>query len=470
MIPENMRKQYQKAHDLIKNTNDTIQVYTHIDCDGMCSGAIISTILDRQNKKHQLTFTNLNELNNLQLDNELTIFTDLGSGQEIDTNANKDNQLIILDHHPPLKPLNYHETVPYTYLEINPNYYGIDGSTSICGGGLSYLLAKTFGYTDLSWIGVLASIGDMQNSKTGKLEGLNQLILNDAVKEGYIRVNDDLSLYGRETRPIQVALSYFSDVKLPFTNNVNEAIALLKELNIPIRDERDRPRTLSNLTGSEKGRLFSKLVEMISREVPIRYSRHIPKLLLGDTYDFLMEEEDSFLSDGSEFSTAMNACGRNQEYQVALDILKGDRVLAYDQLLDVSRRHRFNLRKSVEDVLDIGITGMGNIQYVDTSSYCDVPNIGVVIGMILGYGDWRKPIVGIGRVEDEDMVKVSLRCSRLLVFDGVHFGDIVRRVAGSVGGNGGGHAVACGAYIPKCRVGDFLSLLDCEVGVVKNNE
>ncbi|MDR3222296.1 MAG: single-stranded DNA-binding protein, partial [Methanobrevibacter sp.] len=73
----------------------------------------------------------------------------------------------------------------------------------------------------------LAAVGDMQNSMTGKLEGLNKIILKDAVNKVYVKVTEDLSLYGRQTRPLYLALSYFSDVKLPITNNTTEAIALM---------------------------------------------------------------------------------------------------------------------------------------------------------------------------------------------------------------------------------------------------
>lgn len=59
----------------------------------------------------------------------------------------------------------------------------MDGSTSISGGGLSYLLARQFGYTDLSWMGLLAAVGDMQNIRTGKMVGANRVILEDSIRE-----------------------------------------------------------------------------------------------------------------------------------------------------------------------------------------------------------------------------------------------------------------------------------------------
>ena len=45
-MPQLMQEQYQEAKQIIENAQD-IKIYSHIDCDGICSGAILSTILDR---------------------------------------------------------------------------------------------------------------------------------------------------------------------------------------------------------------------------------------------------------------------------------------------------------------------------------------------------------------------------------------------------------------------------------------
>jgi RecJ-like exonuclease len=127
-----MSEQYGDARKIIESSDD-IKVYSHIDCDGICSGAILSTILDRENKEHEIEFVNLDVLDNLDLDHELTIFSDLGSGQLIDTKAKEGQKIIILDHHPPLRDLDYKNDKDYTYLEINPHHHGIDGSYYVCG-------------------------------------------------------------------------------------------------------------------------------------------------------------------------------------------------------------------------------------------------------------------------------------------------------------------------------------------------
>ncbi len=454
-IPPQMHEQYLQAKEIIENSED-IKVYSHIDCDGICSGAILSTILDRQNKEHEIEFVNLDVLDNIELTHELTIFSDLGSGQKIDGKALKGQKIIVLDHHPPLRDLDYKNDKDYTYIEINPMHYGIDGSYYVCGGGLCYFLAKEFGYTDLSWIGVLSAIGDMQNTKSGHFEGLNEIIQQDAIDGGYLEVTkNDLNIYGRNTRPLFVALSYFSDVKLPITNNTAETMAILEELGI---DEKHNRKTLNELTMPEKAKLFQYLISMLSKVVPGKYVKYVPQLIMGDAYTFLKEDSDSFLRDGSEFSTAMNACGRNRQEKVAMEVLKGDRLVALDELESVSLEHRRNLAQAIAKVAEgdeTNIIEMENLQYFDGTGI--KPEIvGTIAGMILGYCNWKKPVIGFTQTDDSGL-KVSLRCSRLLSYDGIHFGNIIRKVAGNVGGSGGGHAMACGAYIPIDKKDEFLN-------------
>ena len=458
-IPKEMDKSLEKAKNLIKSSED-IKIYSHVDCDGISAGAILSTTLDRQEKEHEKEFVSLDKLEDLPIEHELTIFSDLGSGQNVDKNAKKSSKIIILDHHPPLKSRDYNSTVPYEFLEINPLHYGIDGSNYISGGGMSYLLAKKFDYMDLSWIGVLSAIGDMQNSRSGKLEGLNSLILQDSIDQGYIASINDLSLYGRQTRPLFVALSYFSDVNLPITNNRTESIALMKDLGID-RKIGDRFRTLSDLTNSEKGKLFSELVKMLSKAVPERYVKYVPKLVAADSYEFLMEEDKTFLRDASEFSTAMNACSRNKREDIAIQILKGDRVSALDELEAISKDHKRYLAQNIQKIGEEDlIIEKENLQYFDGNGIKSSV-VGTIAGMILSYGNWRKPIIGFTEVDDEnDDLKISLRCSRLLAYDGIHFGNIIRKIAGAVGGSGGGHSVACGAYIPQDKKDEFLLKLN----------
>lgn len=314
----------------------------------------------------------------------------------------------------------------------------------------------------MSWIGVLSAIGDMQNTHSGHFEGLNSLIEQDAIDGGYLEViRNDLNIYGRNTRPLFVALSYFNDVQLPITNNTAETMAILEELGI---DEKHHRKTLNELTMEDKSKLYQRLSGMISQVVPGRYVQYIPQLIIGDSYTFLKEDRDSFLRDASEFSTAMNACGRNHEEKIAMEVLKGDRIVALDQLETVSRDHRRNLAQSIEKVADSeqsNIIELENLQYFDGTGI--KPEIvGTITGMILGYCNWKKPVIGFTQT-DEEGLKISLRCSRLLSYDGIHFGNIIRKISAEVGGSGGGHSMACGAYIPIKKKEEFLERFNNEL-------
>ena len=457
-----------KAHELVKNSED-IKILTHIDCDGISAGAILSSTLDRLGVDHEVEFISLDMIPGLKSENELTIFSDLGSGQNLDHFATSNSKVLILDHHPPLRKMG--STWKGEFIEINPYYFDIDGSSQVSGGGLSYLLAKKFGFEDLSWIGVLSAVGDMQNSLTGRLEGLNTYILKDGVQRGLVRTFNDLAIYGRQTRPLYIALSYFGDVKLPISNNKNECIELLKKLDIA-RKKGKVPRTLSDLNENEKEKLFSELVKMLTREVPSKYVKYIPLLVSGDFYDFLNEERYSPLRDASEFSTAVNACSRHDQPEIALKVLKGNRGIALQDMQSLTKKHRRYLAQKMEWIENEGqIKSLENIRYFEGNEIKSNV-IGTIAGMLLTYGDdqekmegekkqWQKPMMAFTEMGDEkDGLKVSLRCSRLLAYDGIHFGNLIKKVADKVGGTGGGHSVACGAYIPTEKKEDFLKIFN----------
>lgn len=456
MDQASLNKAFSKAHEMVQEAED-VKIYSHIDCDGISAGAILSSTLDRLEIDHEIDFISLDKIEDLKAENELTIFSDLGSGQDLEEFNTSLSKVLILDHHPPLRRLNHSNG---QFLELNPHHYHIDGSYDISGGGMTYLLARTFGFYDLSWVGVLSAVGDMQNSFTGKLQGLNQEILKEGITGNLVHSMSDLSIYGRQTRPLFVALSYFGDVNLPITNNRNECLLMLNKLEISTKNGR-KQRSLCDLSMDEKQKIFSELVRMLAKEVPQRYVKHIPKLVSGDAYEFLEEKKYSPLRDASEFSTAVNACSRHKNHEIALKVLKGDRGLALDDMDHLALEHRRYLAQKMDWVREEErINQMGNLQYFDGNEIKSSV-IGTIAGMILSYGDWRKPIIGFTNIDDEKSgIKVSLRCSRLLAYDGIHFGNIIRKVAEKVGGSGGGHSVACGAYIPENRMPEFLKIFN----------
>ena len=97
-IPPEMKERYEEARRLIESSKD-IKIYSHTDCDGISSGAILTGILKKigrqLGKDFKIEIVNLDVLENVPIEHELTIFSDLGSGQPVDKNANKDSIITI---------------------------------------------------------------------------------------------------------------------------------------------------------------------------------------------------------------------------------------------------------------------------------------------------------------------------------------------------------------------------------------
>jgi RecJ-like exonuclease len=242
-------------------------------------------------------------------------------------------------------------------------------------------------------------------------------------------------------------------------------LALLKKLDIPNKKGK-KFRTLSDLDMEEKMRIFGELNRMLTLEVPAKYSRYVPLLVSGDIFEFIKEERYTPLRNASEFSTAVNACSRNKNPLIAFKVLKGDRGLALDDMDNLTYKHRRYLAEQMGKLEENNqITALSHLQYFDGNEI-KTEVIGTIAGMILSYGDWKKPMVAFTEMgEEKEGLKVSLRCSRLLAYDGIHFGNLIQKVAAKVGGSGGGHSVACGAYIPTSSKDRFLKIFN---DVIKN--
>jgi RecJ-like exonuclease len=301
---------------------------------------------------------------------------------------------------------------------------------------------------------------------TGKLRGLNTEILSDATEVGCVDYMNDLLLYGRHTRPLFVALSYFGDIHLPLTNNRNECIHFLENLDIPVKNDLGTVRYLCDLSMAEKGRLFNELLKMMTREVPDKYVKYVPKLISGESYEFTFEEDYTSFKDASEYSTVVNACGRNGRHELGMEVIKGNRFEIANELDGLVQDHRRYLAQSLTNIQESNnVEILENIQYFDGDGIKQSV-VGTIAGMLLNSYDWQKPIIGYTHMDsDEPGYKVSLRCSKLLGYEGIHFGNIVRDISEKCGGSGGGHSVACGAYIPEDNMDKFINLLNNSVNL-----
>ncbi|MCK4883882.1 MAG: DHH family phosphoesterase, partial [Candidatus Diapherotrites archaeon] len=167
-------KTAQEAADWIKERDD-FQVIGHFDADGLTSIGIIGQTLFRLGKQFQskaIKQLYSDELDGLEKQN--IIFLDLGSGQ-INTIREKlkDKNILIIDHHTPAEKTKLEENQPTNkeseskseseILEFNPHMFGIDGGSEISGSGMSFFVARQFGFNDLSALAIVGAAGDMQD-------------------------------------------------------------------------------------------------------------------------------------------------------------------------------------------------------------------------------------------------------------------------------------------------------------------
>ena len=120
-----------KAKDKILDAED-VTIFTHTDCDGITAGSILSSILDKLEIDHTVNFVEINEVESLDTETDLTIISDLGAGQNIANLCNNSNSsVIVLDHHPPIRKLG--TELKGDLIEINPNYerYTFIGTTQL---------------------------------------------------------------------------------------------------------------------------------------------------------------------------------------------------------------------------------------------------------------------------------------------------------------------------------------------------
>ncbi len=463
-----------------------IQVITHIDADGISAGAIAAAACKRAGKEVDVEFIkqlDADYVNNL-IDNHtpgvLYWFTDLGAAYEKEL---CEIDAIITDHHELKKEMvevdvgkrtdlmAFSEAVDEATGEclyhLNPHLEGIDGSTSISGAGLAYLVAREMDQNnkDLALLAIVGAVGDFQSSDKGRLEGLNRDILADAIDTGLMRVDIDLCLFGRETRPVFQYLMYATEPAIPTLARDELATRrFLKDLDIPIsfEDRADHIRKWVDLTSDEKRKVVSGIAELFM--VSGGKKSEIQKVV-GENYILVSEEKGTALHDAKEYSTLLNSCGRYGHARAGLEVCMGDRGEWLDKAKDHMKDHRKNLSQYIRVVQGRGLTQMDNIQWVYVESEVPEEVIGILAGMVLGSGDTdrSKPIIAIADSEDGG-VKASARGDREQVDKGLDLSKVMKEACELVGGAGGGHNIAAGGQVPTEKMQEFLAKVDEMVG------
>ncbi len=484
ILPEGLREEIEKAAEIIKGSEHVL-IVSHIDTDGITSLAILIRALERA--LINPTWMNLKQLNAQTLNQVLDIlsrnnydtliFSDMGTGQIIEVlralKPGMINNLIVIDHH--LAPHNislsreYADSLNITLTHVNPLLFGLNGSKDVSSSGIAFLVAICLNENnyDLADLAIIGATGDMQYYYGKGYTGINGEIIKLGEEMGILRLEKDLTFYGRETRILPILLEYATDPFLPgLTGNRDECINFLNYVGIELKDG-EKWRTWRDLESEEKAALIEAIIEHL-----ITNSNEQNIQIIGDCVSLLNWPEGTELHDAKEFSTLLNACGRNGKPEIGVKICLRDSE-AYQKGLYLLQTHRANLAAALSKIQEKGVEDRGNF-YIFEDNEISETIIGIVIGMAIGSRliPIDKPVFGITRSKEEskNLAKISGRLGKNLLSKGINLKEALQYAqnelnseVGRVVAESGGHPMAAGAFVEFEFLDDFLAFLDLAI-------
>jgi single-stranded-DNA-specific exonuclease len=443
-----------------------IHVFSHLDADGVAAAGIMGKTLLRLDTRFRLRVTQWVDekiIGEIVADKpQLVIFTDFGSGYlDLLNEKIPDVKVLILDHHQVNGDVDN-----VNFVQVNPHLHGIDGATDVSGSGVAYFVAKAVSAenVDLAPIALVGALGDMQDkNEQRKLCGLNELIVEDAVAAKLVKVEKDLTFFGRETRPIHRALAAATTPFIPgLSGEEDKCLAFLASLDIKLKDG-ERFRALRDLSEDEKKKLSSALADhLIARGLHADVES-----LIGTVYVLNREEPWTPLRDAREFAVVLNSTGRLDSPSLGIAICMGDRGAALEEANKVLEDYRKSISTYLGWVMEKPerMKEFEHIYVVYGETFINEKIIGTISSILVsGLANPEKPLIAFSNIEAENAAKFSARTTDTALSKGVNLGDVMHVASEKYGGKGGGHNVAAGAQVPIDQVENFINTVNDLVG------
>jgi single-stranded-DNA-specific exonuclease len=443
-----------------------ILVFSHLDADGVAAAGIMGKMLTRLDARFRIRVMQWVDdkiIGEVIADKpQLVILTDFGSGYLDLLNEKIPNvKVVILDHHQTTS-----KVVNTNFVQVNPHLFGIDGATDVSGSGVAYFAAKAVNAAniDLAPIALVGALGDMQDKyEQRSMRSLNEIIVNDGVSSGLLKVEKDLIFFGRETRPIYKMLATTTNPFIPgLSGQETEALNFVANLGIPLK-QGDKLRALCDLTDDERKRLCSALADyLLSKGLHLEV-----EYLIGYVYVLTKEEPNTALRDAREFAVVLNSAGRMDRPSLGIAICMGDRKAALEESNKILEDYRKNINKYLGWVNEKPerMRELQNIYVIYGENFINEKIIGTVSSIIISsLANNEKPLLAFANIEAEKAAKFSGRTTEAALRKGVNLGDVMRMASEEHGGKGGGHNIAAGAQVPLDKLESFIKTADELVG------
>jgi RecJ-like exonuclease len=295
------------------------------------------------------------------------------------------------------------------------------------------------------------------------LQSLNEIIVNDGVASGMLKVEKDLTFFGRETRAIHKTLATTTNPFIPgLSGEEDKALVFITNLNIPLK-QGEKFRALRDLTDEERKRLCSALADhLLSKGLHLQVDS-----LIGYVYVLTKEEPNTALRDAREFAVVLNSTGRMDRPSLGIAICMGDRKAALEEANKILEDYRKNINKYLGWVNEKPerMRELKNIYVIYGESFINEKIIGTVSSIIVStLVNNLKPLIAFANVEQEQAAKFSSRTTEAAISKGVNLGEVMRYASEVNGGKGGGHNIAAGAQVPLDKVEGFIKTVDEMIG------
>jgi RecJ-like exonuclease len=409
------------------------RVISHYDADGISAAAIICKTLFREGYEFHVSLMRNPFTKGLERvkkeENEIIIFTDMGSGQ-IDMIEQLNCKAIIIDHHQIQRT-----EINNNIIQINANQCGINGNYEASGSSLCFSLAITInsGNMDLAALALVGATGDKQY--IGGIRGYNRLILDDALKNNVLKKYTGIKL---SQESIFNSLYYSIDPYYSGLSGDKKAIKnLLNKLNI------EEDKKVEDLDKQEEKKINSFLLLTLIKN---GCEKNILDTVIRDRY-----WSKSIQCELERFADLVDACGKGGKRGLGLAICLGDKN-SYDEAISIERKYKQEILNELLVLEENGFLEKDSFKYF----YSKKSSIGGVIGGIAINYLLNKNIPLFSIVRKEDELHISCRGTQNLVKNGLDLGLAMKKVAFDLKGNGGGHKIAAGATIDADKETDFL--------------
>jgi hypothetical protein len=377
-----------------------VEVVAHHDADGIAAGSILCHAMARAGIRFRLRVRRGIAASEITKEHAY-LLCDLGAGME-----DLPQTTMVIDHHNPRFTGDFH---------ANPRLFGIDGDRELPASAMAYFVARNMGDNrDLAGLALLGVIGDGQ-----MLSGKNLGIFNEAVSNGIVNPSRGIRLAGRD-----MAERWLMAIH-PYLEGISGDEGVVNAI-------------MGQSAGKDAVRP-DLLLSLSVLQVIQNAGAGCIEEIYGDTYAL----EREVIPDAHALAAVIDACGKSGHGEIGASLCMRYSRDA-DAAWEIARVHRMNVIATIRALAGAPAARDGMYEVHDATLISDVAD---------ALACQSSHVLPLAVVAPEgDRCRISVRCPPGIDAD---LGTMIRGIAETCGGSGGGHRLRAGATIPCTRLDTF---------------